>query len=448
MLVNLSSGIDLKFSFTYLLNVFSYLYYDRLQKTTTPMHRSSRLSNLMPVFLTLIVVFMVASSSAGADESNLLSPRWSPNVLGQDWPMNPKPAATTGYQTDVRPTFYAAPINPARVRDLALEPNRPRMQGLLATTTWPKWAFSTEAEVAANQAGTGETHNAMPNQAADPSSRMMRLGLTGFSGPTRYGVTYRHAGQAFYNRSDQAVKEVWGEWKQGVTTLTSAIGQQWNNVDADPTRPRIGQQYGRVGLSLGKPAWPTVSVMISQRAIESTLDPIAVTPQKTNAQTLEAAIAYGRTSWTAGFASSLRVENDLTHSGLDKRINTQQLTAAFHPSSTLTLAPTLGYRMERQEWSGVRIESPSASLAMNYRQSQRLLLGAMGNLSETRSSDRLTDLETVGGKGTVALDLQTSREWQSQLSFEAGYNRQLNRSVPSAQTEDVSGILRLMLVPP
>lgn len=412
------------------------------------MHRSSRLSNLMPVFLTLIIVFMMTSSSAGADQSELISPRWSPIVLGQDWPMSPKPAATTGYQADVRPTFYAAPINPASVRDLALEPNRPRTQGLLATTTWLKGAFSTEAEVAANQAGTGEIHNVMPDKGADPSSRMMRLGITGFSGPIRYGVTYRHAGQAFYNGSDQAVKEVWGEWKRGVTTLTSAIGQKWNNVDADPTRPRIEQQYGRVGLSLSQPAWPTVSVMVSQRAIESTLDPIGVTPQKTNAQRLEAAIAYGRTSWTARFASSFSVENDLTHSGLDKRIDTQQLTAAFHPSNTLTIAPTLGYRREWQEWSGVRIDSPSASLAMNYRQSQRLLLGATGNLSETRSSDRLRELETVGGKGTVALDLQTSREWQSQLSFEAGYNRQFNRLVPSAQTEDVSGILRLMLVPP
>ncbi|MDE3040197.1 MAG: hypothetical protein KGJ82_06430 [Nitrospirota bacterium] len=401
----------------------------------------------MPLLLVLLILSLVASGSAGADQSDPLSPRWASVFSGQDWQRSPTPAATMGYQADLLPTFYAAPIAPASVRALALEPDRPRTQGLLASTTWLKGAFSTEAEVAANQGGTGGIQNAMPGQTDDPSTRMMRLGLRGSSGPIRYGVTYRHAGQAFYNQPDLTVKEVWGEWKEGVTTVTSAIGQQWNNVAVDPTRPRIEQQYGRVSLSWGQPAWPNVSLTVLQRAVASTLDPIGVAPQKTNDHTLETAIAYGRTRWNARFASSFSLESDLMRNGLDSRVKSQNLTAAFHPSNTLTIAPTLGYRAEQQEWSGVRIDSPSASLAMNFRQSQRLLIGATGAFSETRSSDRFMDLETVGGKGTVAWDLQTSHEWTTLLSFDAGYNRQFNRLVPSAQTEDVSGILRLVLAP-
>jgi hypothetical protein len=84
---------------------------------------------------------------------------------------------------------------------------------------------------------------------------------------------------------------------------------------------------------------------------------------------------------------------------------------------------------------------------MNYRQSQRLLIGAMGNYSGMRSSDRLIDLEQVGGKGILAWDLQRSPDWATLLSLEGGYNRHINVVTPAAQTEDLSGILRLVLAP-
>ena len=84
---------------------------------------------------------------------------------------------------------------------------------------------------------------------------------------------------------------------------------------------------------------------------------------------------------------------------------------------------------------------------MKYKQSQRLLISALGNYSETRSSDRLIELENVGGRGVVAWDLQQSRQWSTQLSVEGGYNRQLNLTTPSAQLEDLSGLLRLVLSP-
>ena len=85
------------------------------------------------------------------------------------------------------------------------------------------------------------------------------------------------------------------------------------------------------------------------------------------------------------------------------------LTVAFRPLNTLTISPTLGYREEVQDWSGVRINSPSASVVLQYRQSQQLLVSAMGNYASTRSSDRLIDTELVGGKGRLTWDLQRSQ---------------------------------------
>ncbi len=57
------------------------------------------------------------------------------------------------------------------------------------------------------------------------------------------------------------------------------------------------------------------------------------------------------------------------------------MAASFRPLVALTITPTLGYRAEQQEWSGARIDSPSASLSMKYTQSPRLNLTATGNYS-------------------------------------------------------------------
>ena len=62
-----------------------------------------------------------------------------------------------------------------------------------------------------------------------------------------------------------------------------------------------------------------------------------------------------------------------------------------------------------------------------------------------RSSDRLIDTENVGGKGILAWSLQQSQAWATMIAFEAGYNRLTNRVTPSADTEDISGLVRFVL---
>jgi hypothetical protein len=401
----------------------------------------------MALFLTLVLLLMTNLETVHGDPIGPL-PVVSDSLLpSQNWE-SPKAAAVLGgYQATLKPTVFAVPSTPTSVHELTWELDRPRTQGLLATTTWLKGAFSTEAEMASNQGGTGSVLTPLSTQTEDRAARMIRLGITGSSGPARYGATYREAGQFFYNDADQAIKEVWGEWRQGATAVTTAIGQRWNNVAADPTRPRVEEQYGRVGLSWTTPSWPTVSVTVSQRAVASALEPAGTTSQKTNAHMLEAAVGYGRAMWNARFASSFSFQSDLSTNGSDTRVNVQQLTAAFHPANTVSITPSLAYRAEQQTLSGVRIDAPSASLGIQYRPSAPLLLDATGNISETRSSDRLIDLDKVGGKGTVTWKLSHVRDWATLLALDAGYNRQFNRLMPSAQAEELSGIFRLVLAP-
>ena len=378
------------------------------------MHDTSKLALLAVVFL-------------------WINPVWGG---GDKWQMSPKPAETSPYQTSVIPMGDGAPIAPPSVGNLASQTDRPRTQGLLATTTWLKGAFATETEVAANQGGPG---------VENPSARMMRLGLIGSTGLVRYGMTYRTADQAFSQGSGHEEREAWGEWKNGAMAVRSTVGQR-TDLEAEAAGNRLEQSYNRTDVSWNKAAWPHVALSYAQNAEDpTTLDPLSLSPQKANHHRLEAAVGYRGALWDAKLASGYGLETDLLQHGGESQVKTQTVTASFRPLDSLSITPTLGYRAEEQEWSGARMNSPSASLTMKYQQSQRMTLTAMGNYFGTRSSDKLVDLDMIGGKGVLTWELEPVRDWKPQLSLEGGYNLQVNRLMPSAQTENLSGLLRLVL---
>jgi hypothetical protein len=395
-----------------------------------------------------LLVIMSPHMAWGNGEQALdqLSQRWASSFSDQDSQRGKDRLSSPLYQASLTPTFFTLPMTSSRLKDLTPETYRARTQGLLASIAWMKGTLVTETEVANNVGGAGWLQGKIPGDTSnDASTRMVRLGLTGTAGTVRYGMMYRTAGQAFYNGPDQATREVWGEWKSGWTTLRSTFGQLWNNVGGDSTRSRMEQTYERVGLAWDRPAWPNITLTYAQNSLTSTLDPIGVVPQQTRNHTLEAALAYNSTNWNARLASSYILGSDLIRNGAENNVKMQVLTASFHPLNTLTIAPTLVYREEVQEWSGVRIDSPTASLALQYKQSPQLLINAAGNYSGTHSSDGLIDSEIIGGNGSLSLNVQQFRTCTTSISVEAKYNRLANHVTPSAGTEDISGLIRLVL---
>jgi len=405
----------------------------------------------MNTFLKLLLVLLMvllAPPAWGGDESvsDYVAQRWAGLFSDQGPQADSKQATLPLYQTSLTPTFFVPPLASPRLRDLAPETDQPRTQGLLSSTTWLNGTFVTETEMARSQGGADWLQSEIPGDTSgNASQRMVRLGLTGTAGSIRYGMRSRSAGQAFLYGPDQALREVWGEWKAGWATLRSAIGEQWNNVAGDSTRSRLEQTYGRVDLAWKRPTWPDITLTYAQNSLNSALEPLGIAPQRSHNHTLESALAYNGEGWNARLASSYILGSDLLRGGAETTVRMQMLTAAFRPLNTLTISPTLGYREEIQDWSGVRTHSPSASVALQYRQSQQVLISAMGNYAGTRSSDGLIDTEQVGGRGRLAWDLQRSQAWTTLISLEAGYSRMTNHVTPVAGTEDISGLLRLVL---
>jgi hypothetical protein len=361
-----------------------------------------------------------------------INPVWG---AGDDWKVKPTSADTSPYGVRLTPMVNGSPATSPSVRNLPRDGDRPRTQGILATTTWLKGAFSTETEVAANHAIAPED---------DPSARMMRVGVVGSTGLVRYGMTYRTSDQSFHQASVQEQREAWGEWTSGALAVRSAVGER-TDFESDSAVNRPQQKYKRLEVSWNKAPWPRLTLSYLHNAASNTMDVLSLYPQKANHHRVEAAMGYRAGMWDAKLASAYGLETDLQQRAADSRVQTETLTASFHPVNILTITPTVGYRIEQQPWSGARINSPSASISMNYRQSERLSMTAMGSYFSMRSNDRLIDFDMIGGKGIVSWELEAVRDWRPQLSFEGGYNLQVNRLLPSAQTENLSGLFRLVL---
>ena len=350
------------------------------------------------------------------------------------------PILHTSFQT----TSFAPPTTSSRLKDLVPDSERPQTKGVVAASSWLQGQFRTEGEVANNATNDAGIPGRI-DQRDDGSKRMVRFAFTGVNGSFRYGATYRSAGKAFFNSPDQTVREVWGEWGFGLAKLRSSVGQLWNNIDLDPARSRIEQTFNRIGLALSKPSWPELSLTYSRSNLQSTFDPSGTATQRTQSNSLEAALGYTGLTWTAKLASSYVLSNDEMRGGAESTAFAQTFTGVFRPLNTMTLTPTMSYRRETQTWSGAHVQTPMASLSFLYKHSQRLLVSAMGGYMSSTSSDGLIDTETVLGKGMFAYQLNPIYGRQATLALEAAYTNTTNHAAGGMDSEDLSGLVRLLI---
>jgi hypothetical protein len=390
-----------------------------------------------PLLVSSLVAFVGVASQAWCSDGVFLNRPLSNRSIGFPAPQTVDPISA---QADGFRTMFASYVHHPSIVT-------PRADGLPGTTTWFSGKLGTEAETAYNPTGVSQPMpSLMGNTPTDASARMFRIGLTGSEGSLRYGVTFRHAGQGFLLSPDRASREMWSEWKTGWMTFRNAVGQAWNNVEGEATRSRLEQTYGRVGLFLSKPQWPELSVTYSRNSLNSVFEPIGVVPQRSSNHTIEGAFTLRRPGWDIKFASSYIVASDLLRSDADSNIRAQTLSAILRPINRLTITPVFAYRQEFQSWSGVRIDSPTASLALSYQQSPQLFFSTVGNYSSSHSSDGLIRNDNLKWRGALDWSLYSSTGWVTKIGFEAGYNRVTDRVARSTDTEDISGLVRLGIV--
>jgi hypothetical protein len=339
----------------------------------------------------------------------------------------------------LRPTVFTPPLLSGRLKDLTPDSDSLRSQGLAFSSSWRQGKLKTESEMAVVD---GAQLAAAPQP--DMSRRMTRLVVTGTEGAFRYGATYRTAGGAYVESGNQSLREVWGEYAYGIARLRTAAGQTWNNVNGDPTQPRVMQTYNRLGLSLDRPHWPELTLTYSRASLWNGLLSGVPPLQRATTDSLEAAFSYARPTWQMRLASSYIVTKNELAGTRDTTGFMETLSASFRPWNTLSIVPSVGYRADADQWSGARIETPSASFSLHYRATPHVFLSAWGGYSSTHAQDGTVDLESLNSRALVAWSCPALSFpiAPTILAFEAGYTRTADHS---AAVADVSGLLRLIV---
>jgi hypothetical protein len=112
---------------------------------------------------------------------------------------------------------------------------------------------------------------------------------------------------------------------------------------------------------------------------------------------------------------------------------------SLQPVDAVTVIPALSLGQARYEWSGVRSDTGSASLALTYAPPRsRWFASTFLSYTTTRTSDDTVDARTVSVSGAVGCGLGRLLGLPATLSVEAGYDRYLDGVLPQYSSTAVS----------
>jgi len=121
------------------------------------------------------------------------------------------------------------------------------------------------------------------------------------------------------------------------------------------------------------------------------------------------------------------------------------VSGSYRLTKSLTLNPTVSLRRDRQQWSGVRIETPSTSLAVNYKTDDNFNFTATGTYTQSQSSDGLVDTSTISATSVVGWIPGASAQKGPSFSLETHYSTTRQGTNPALDTEDLTALLVMQL---
>jgi hypothetical protein len=277
----------------------------------------------------------------------------------------------------------------------------------------------------------------------DPRRRFTRLALTGNEGTLQYGITLQQAGQGAATTPDLGMRELWGEWRAGITRMRTTFSETWNNVDRNPLLPRMTQIQERVLVALAPSAWPELSFSYARIAAASSLEPLGVAPQRNTSDSMESALAYTGATWNARASAAYIVSSDLLNPGIQTTGLAYGANGTYRLTPLLTLTPSINLRDDLQRWSGTRINNRGASMSVTYLPLPRLTVSTTAAYNATNSSDGLIDLSAFNARSAVTWSYEPISHVRTNLSLEASHKFMHDVVTPSRSVEDTMGLVRI-----
>jgi hypothetical protein len=388
------------------------------------------------------VLSSTASSSGEIDQQGpLLGPLHSTTLLPTD-SQTPLSVFGNSIVVSLRPTVFTSPVAGQRLKDATSDYAVVRSKGLNASSSWFDGKLKADTEVAF-------LDGRQPSWGAQPDSdwRMWRMSVNGIEGALHYGVSSRSAGKAYSENPDQSLREVWAEYPLGPARLRSAVGQTWNNVSGEPTVPRFSQTYGNIAFTLARPQWPQLTLTYTRASVLNALAVGGTPSYNATTNTVAAMLAHTKSLWQVQLASSYQLSDNQLSGAKSTTSLIESLMASYHPWNTFIVTSSLGYRASVDQWSSVHIKTPSGSLSVNYRANRHCFISAFGGYSVTRSDDGIINQESVNSRALLAWTLPAISYTVSPpiVAVEANYTVTADHAMASAELQDISGLVRLVV---
>jgi hypothetical protein len=266
-----------------------------------------------------------------------------------------------------------------------------------------------------------------------------------------YGLEYRHVAKYIddFNRykyktetkttvglkNDQEGVEVWGGMNVGPIGLKTFFSRFLDNVDHDPTLPRmlthkygLEMKYKMLALPIG------VSLFHSWEESENDVETASPEYQGVQKEIYNGSLKYdGGRYFDITASSSYSLSRDLLHPDQVTESFRNGIRTSIRPAPRLTITPMLSFGEHRYLWYGEHEIHPSASLFLTYLHLFDIVdLSFRGRYSQTKNTDESLDNE----KFTTSIGLTWNEKRlfsrKTIYSLSLGYNQYLDNIEPES----------------
>ena len=323
--------------------------------------------------------------------------------------------------------------------------------------------FKPDIDIIQNKgSGSDETSLSPSSSAEKPDNRLEIFRVNQKLNDFTYGLEYRHVAKHIndFNRyknktgtkttvglkNDQEGVEIWGGTNVGAVGLKTFFSRFLDNVDHDPTLPRmLTHKYG-LEMKYKMDVLPIgVSFFHSWEESENDVETGSPEYQGVQKKIYNGSLRYdGGKHFDITASSSYSLSRDLLHPDQETVSFRNGIRSSFRLTRHLTITPVLSFGEHRYLWDGEYETHPSASLFLTYHHLFDIInLSVRGRYSQTKNTDESLDNE----KYTTSIGLTWneksffSRKTGYSLNF--GYNQYLDNIQPESSYNSLYTSLKI-----
>jgi hypothetical protein len=277
--------------------------------------------------------------------------------------------------------------------------------------------------------------------------QMYRINLIGKLLGFEYGAKYLSVDKDFERlqginlKADQARREIWVSRNFGVFEIKTFLSDYWDNVDFNPSRPRIRNKQGGASLDIAIPSWPLLGLSYKRGTTLTTRRPDGSDRKSADFQTTDGYLYYGRSKWDLTLYWSYYLSTDSIESDSKSKIANSGVSGSYHLRDSFKIEPSLDFTTENYEWlgGGAKYNTPTASLSFSYKPSDEpLSFVAKGSYSRYKGNDGYTDSNTLNGSGEITWNLGKTILGDQSISLSVGYYHYLDTIYSSSSFKEFS----------